>query len=269
LAEFPPVWSVAGDIRGEAALRYMPPPSSPGEQALIVCDAVSHCDAWSAAVLRTLLEYAATRLLMPITLSLPSDQNVRVALTDALGTLPNGVQLARDTKLPTRTSHNVIMPATRVRNLGLAEAVAEHLPGTSRSAGASRRELNFLALVLLELLTNALAHGKSPVEAVASVGYEAEEDELQLVVCDLGQKIARQREAGEVLSEAWKVSEKRGRRTPSGLPGIGAMAMRRSMNLSLSIFSGTGRVFWRAGKARFVSEEPFIPGFTAAVVLHR
>jgi hypothetical protein len=268
MPEMPPVWSISGDVRGERALRYLPPPSSPGDQVLVACDNISAADAYSGVAIRSLLEYAAARLLMPVTLSLPQDDAVRTILCDLVGGLPNGVRIARGASAPTGSSARVILPAARVRDVGFAELVTNHLPDTPRTAGATRRELNFLSASLGELLSNALLHSRSPIDAIASVAHEPEEDELQLVVTDLGMTIARASDAAQALDSAWKTSEGRSR-FPGGLASIGVRAERLNLDVSVSLYAGNGRLFQRAGTTHLASEEPFIPGFTAAVVLHR
>jgi hypothetical protein len=220
--------------------------------------------------LRALLEYPATRLLMPVTLDLPNDEAVCCDFYDGLGELPNNVTLARGTKPPDRRSHNVILPAFRIRDTGTAELIAEHLPVTPRSAGVERRELAFLAGAMSELTGNALRFAKSPVDVIASVALEKEEDEVQLVVADLGDRFARGDDVAVRLEEAWRTNESRGRQTPSGLQGIALSAHARHLEVSLGIYSGTGRLLCKSGHDPvFVTEQPFVPGFVAAVVLHR
>src|SRR6202043_1991274 len=118
-------------------------------------------------------------------------------------TLPNGVQLARDTTVPDRLDQNVILPATRVDDIAIAELIAAHLPNTDHSAGVSRRELSYLALAFQELVTNAILHAKSPIDVVAAVALEPEHDELQVIVCDLGGTTSLHHDAATRLEPAW------------------------------------------------------------------
>jgi len=225
---------------------------------------------WASVVIRALLEYAATRLMMPVTLSLPTDTVVRRDFFDGLGALPNGVVLARGAKTPSGESKRVILPACRIRDLGFAELVASHLPLTTRSAGVARRELAFIAAALQELTSNAVLHAQSPIDVIAGVGYDPEYDEVQLVVADLGDTVSRHDDASVVLQEAWQTSEQRKRRVPSGLPGIVLNAEARSLDASLNLYSGTGRLIVRAGgDPQILTEQPYVPGFVGNVLLHR
>lgn len=271
LPELPELWSVSGDASGEEALVHLPGFHSRSDQLLVACDGLKACDIWSGVVIRALLEYAAVRLMMPVTLSLPTDHDVRREFFDALGgLLPNNVTLAAGATTPSGESKRVILPACRIDELGFAGVVASHLPGTPRSAGVERRELSFIAAALQTLVSNALLHASSPINAIAGVGFEPDYNEVNLVVADLGDRVARHDDAADVLDEAWRTNERTGRKVPPGLPGILLTARARSLDATLNLYSGTGRLFVRAGEEpRILTEQLFVPGFVANVRLHR
>jgi hypothetical protein len=266
MAEFTSVHSIpgrAGDLRGEIALDYLPRRGSAPEDVMIACGAITLVDAWSFTTVRTLIEYPATRLLVPVHFMPPSDDSTCETLLAGLGVLPKGVTVAPGAP-PDPDDHNIILPATRIDSYAIGDAIAEHLPNTTRTAGTATRERVMIALALQELVDNTLTHAKSPTDAIAAIAVEPEESELQLVVTDLGSSVADDPNAAHLLEAAWNARGERG-----GLPSIVSGAERRGFDLSLLIYAGTGRLACRTGgQATLTSEEPHIPGFTVAVTIH-
>jgi hypothetical protein len=232
---------------------------------MIMCDGVTDADAWSGTALRALVEYTATRLLMPVTFVPPNDPSVWALLASLIGGLPNRAVLPVGGTWPDPVA-SVILPAGRVTDLGTAESLAGVLP--TFGAAYPRREINFLAGALGELLNNALRHGaKSPIDVIATVAHERENNELQLVVADLSEAVSFHGDAERILSENWAASQSRPNRS-GGLASIASKADRLDLDVSLAFCSGTGRFFWRGGNVVTASEQ-YIPGFTAAVTVHR
>lgn len=263
----PPVVSVAGDIRNEAALEFLPALGHTEKELMVACDGVTHADAWSGASLRTLIEYAATWLGMPVTLALPGTAGVRSLVATLIGDLPNGARLPEGATWPASV-RSVLLPGIRVANVGQAEQYANAF-ATVAERNYDRREITFLAAGLGTLLDNALLHAaKSPVGAIACVAHEREEDELQLVVCDLAETISSRSDADVALEEAWATSKAGFRGVPGGLAGIAGMADRRGLDTSIALHSGTGRLHWRSGRT-LKSKGSYVPGFTAVVTVHR
>src|SRR5207249_510279 len=99
MPEFIPFHSIPGengDLRGEGALRYLPVRgSSPGE-VMISCGLIISSDAWSFTVIRTLIDYPAKRLSVPVGLTPPRDGDARRCFLAGLGSLPNQVYLTED-----------------------------------------------------------------------------------------------------------------------------------------------------------------------------
>ena len=267
MAALPPVVSVAGDIRNEAALEFLPALGRTENELMVACDGVTHADAWSGAALRTLIEYAASWLGMPVTLALPKTAAVRSLLATLVGDLPNGSRLPEGATWPA-SSRSVLLPGVRIRNSWQAEQYANAF-ATVAERNYARSEVTFLAAGLGTLLDNVFQHASSsPVGAIACVAHEREENELQLVVSDLAESISREQAAGDALEAAWVASQAGHRGVPRGLAGIAGMAERRGLDTSIALHSGTGRLHWRAGKA-LKSTGSYVPGFTAVVTVHR
>jgi hypothetical protein len=152
---------------------------------------------------------------------------------------------------------NVLLAARRIISLEHADALFDDL--VDRSGGRLREPVRFAAKHLPELALNALTHGSnSPTAPVVCGIHERDEDEVQLVVIDLGNRMAR--EDAEALEHAV-----RGR--PEGhLRSLVESAGARDIDLSLTLASGVGRVYWRGGRWSRATAEP-VPGFTAALTL--
>jgi hypothetical protein len=264
----PPVVSVAGDIRRETALEYLPALGKTTEEELMLaCDRVTHADAWSGASLRALVEYAATWLGMPVTVALPGTAAIRSLLATLMGDLPNGATLPDGAKWP-ESARSVLLPGSRIENSWQAEQYANAF-ATVAGRYYSRREITFLAAALGVLLDNALVHGgKSPVGAITAIAHEREDDELQVVVCDLSEVVSRRSDASEALATAWATSEAGFHGVPGGLVGLATMAGARDFDVTIALTSGSGRLRWRAGEME-AEQSSYVPGFTAAVTLHR
>lgn len=263
----PPVVSVSGDIRREAALEFLPELGRTEKELMVACDGVTHADAWSGASLRALIEYAASWLGMPVTLALPRTSAARSLLATAIGDLPNGSQLPSGASWPA-SARSVLLPGIRVGNLGEAELYANAFTTVSERY-YPRSEIGFLAAALGTLLHNALRHApKSPVDAISCVAHEREANELQLAVSDLAETISRRSDADQALAEAWATSEEGYHGVPGGLVGLAVMAERRGLDVTIALHSGTGRMRWRAGQPT-ISRGTYVPGFTSVVTVHR
>jgi hypothetical protein len=251
-----------GDLRGEIALEYLPRRGSAPEDVQIGCSAIKLVDTWSFVAMRTLIEYPARRLCVPVHFMPPNDDATCETLLAGLGDLPNGVTVSADAPSDP-DDRNIILPATRIDSAAIGESIGAHLPHTTRSAGTPVRERRMIALALQELVDNALSHAKSPTDAIASIAVEPEQKELQLVVNDLGDGIADRPDAAERLEAGWNSRGNRG-----GLRSIVTNAERRGFDLSLLISAGTGRLACRSGNPVIVTtDEPHIPGFTVAVTI--
>ena len=252
-----------GDLRGEIALDYLPRRGSPPEDVQIGCMAIKLVDTWSFVAMRTLIEYPAARLLVPVHFMPPSDDATCETLLAGLGDLPNGVTVSAGAPSDP-DDRNIILPATRIDSYAISESIGAHLPGTPRSARTPVRERRMIALALQELVDNALSHANSPIGSIAAIAVEPEQEELQLVVTDLGSGVADRPDAADLLEAGWNARGGRG-----GLRSIVTNAERRGFDLSLMIYAGTGRLACRTGNPATVStDEPHIPGFTVAVTIH-
>jgi hypothetical protein len=264
--ELSPSWSISGDIRGDRALRYLPPASSPCDEVMVLCAGVERADAYSGFALRSLLEYVSGRLLVPVVLEFPDPSaNIAIKLSTLIGTFPNGVRPVADASFPVGSDRSVVMPAVRLQNVGFAELVSDAMLDFDRPGEVDFRSIRFLAAALLALADNGIKYAKSPVDVIACLAYNSDENEIQLVVGDLGHTVARHADVSNLLAELWQKSTTTGR-SGGGLVGICKLAEAGGFDSSLAIHSGSGRMTCRAGEPpSFQKGEPAVPGFVASV----
>lgn len=254
--------TLPSDLRGEAALALLPPAGPPLSEVMLFGESVRHIDAWGGAALRAKIEYLARYQQRRVILSLPAEQGPR----DLLHALvrydhPQHLVLPSDTTHTSRpTPRNVLLSARSIRSLDHAEAIAEDL--FDRASGRLAPAIRFVAKYLPELVLNALTHATdSPIRPVACALHDRDEDEVQLVICDLGMRIARRTDAADALDAAVTGAPE------GGLHTLADSATRRGVDASLTLASGTGRLYWRAGQWHKATVDPKLPGFTVALTL--
>lgn len=258
----PLVETLPSDLRGEGALPILPVPAPPPSEVMLFGDSVRHVDAWGASALRVKVEYLARYQQRRVTLSLPSERVVRELLHALIRhDCPRHLVLPTDSGSESAPApQNVLVGARRVPSLEHADAIVEDL--SDRANGRLNPAIRFAAKWLPELALNALTHGKdSPVPPIACVLHEREEDELQLVVVDLGLRVARSDEADTVL-------ESRVLASPEGaLSTLVGSASHRGLDVTLTLAAGTGRLYWRNGRWRRAVADEYLAGFTAVVTV--
>lgn len=258
----PDAETLPSDLRGEPALTLLPASAPPPSELLLFGDPVRHIDAWGGAALRTKIEYVARHQQRQVTCCLPTQRGAR----DLLHALvrhdhPQHLVLPSDDADPIGpTPRNVLVPACCIHSLDHADAIAEEL--LDSASGELAPAIRFAASQLPELGLNALRHAAgSPIRPVACAVHERDEHEVQLVICDLGTRIARRSDAADALQAA--VSE-----APNGgLNTLVDSARHRDIDLSLTLASGNGRLYWRGGRWYKATADTRIPGFTSALTL--
>ncbi len=260
--DFHPMISCPADCTGETGLGLLPQPGSAPCEAWLLSEGVARVDACGAAALRALVEFRARAQQERLFVTPPEDPTARRLLITALGGgLPSKVLGIDGNPLSVdRAARSVILPACRVRSVSDVDALAEHLQ--ERARGYNSRAAALVAIAFAHLAENALQHAPdSSVRAITAVTHDRDTDALRLAVIDLGGSVARHQDAADVLSELAAGSAER---EAGGLASLVDLAERRSLNLTLRLTAGTGRLVWdRAGFRTHSSSS--IGGFAAWV----
>jgi hypothetical protein len=258
----PPWISITGDVRGQAALRYLPVADGGEDCTCVFCDHVTAVDTWSGCVVRALLEYARRGLGIPVQLSPPAAPAVCAQLAARTGELPQGITIS-GARWELGEPDEILVPAVRIRERALASQVADFVPFIGAGLGYPRRETRFLGAAFATLVDNAATHAAgSPVDAIAGVAYEPESNELQVVVIDLADGVSGASDSEGALADIWANSTARF----GGLAGLAAMAENWGLDVTLSLASGTGRLTWDASGVEHGSDQ-YVAGFTAAAIV--
>lgn len=255
--------SLAGDVRGEAALVYIPRRPSNAPEFMIRADAVTHVDAWTGSALRTVVEYQGRVRQRRVVLSPPSAANVARLLAGLLDNdLPGHFCLSNDAAAVGSRPRTVILPSTVTTSLSAADEVGDAIPALG--SHYPRRRVNFLAGAAVSLAENAIQHAAdSQIGAVVTLAHDREEDGLQLVVTDLGGSITHAADPHLVLEAAVQESMA----NDGSLAGLTLQAERLGLDVTLTLAAGSGRLYWRAGSWT-LAEAQHVEGFTAAVTVH-
>jgi hypothetical protein len=251
--------SLPSELRGEEALVMLPQRGPAPAEVLIRGEGLRSIDGWGAAAVRTKIEYHARYQARRVTLSPPTNAEawrllhalIRVDHPEHL-IVPNDAESV-DPSAP----RSVILPAVAFRSLDAVDAISERLLDEAR--GRIRQQLRFVATALPEFVLNSLTHASaSPTRPVACVFHDRSEDELQLVVCDLGERIARQAHAAAALQAALAA------RSEGAITTLAEAARMRGLDVTISLASGSGRLYWRAGRWHPATAQA-VAGFTAAI----
>lgn len=252
--------SLPQELCGENALKILPESGGPRGEVMIFGDGVAQIDAWGGTALRTAIEYHGRYLQRRVTLSLPSDHEACALLHGLVRhDHPGHLVLPNDSNHQDKpVPRNVLLQAQPIAAIDQAEGVAEVL--FDEAEGRLRDAARFVAKSLPELVVNSLVHGKRrPIPPVACAIHDREEDEVQLVVTDLGRHHPPYN--GIRLRDAVLSGE--------GIHGLNSLveqAERRSIDVSLSLVAGSGRLAWRSGNWQSAEDEP-MSGFSAAITI--
>lgn len=250
--------SLTSEACGEAALSLLPIRGEAPAEVCVNAAGLQRIDAWGAVALRVYAELHARIQQRQVTLTQPKDAGAWRMLFHLLcSDPPKHLVPSNDSSLPAGAAPSAIhLPAVRIPSADIADQLAEAL--LSRPAGRLTRALRFAAGQLPLLVENALIHGStSPIKPVACCFYDAEEDELQLVVADLGTRYDRETDPAKLLAAV--------EAQPDGsLVTMVEVAEARGIDVTLTLAAGAGRVYWRAG-AWSTAVAQAVPGFTAAL----
>ena len=247
------------DALSEYALSLMPARGEPPAETMIYAGGLKRIDAWGGTAVRTAVELWARSQQQQVCVSPPKDPEAWRMLFHLLATdCPRHLILTDDSSQPTgRRPSAVLLPTARLLSIADADRMAEMLLGLP--AGRLTRQLRFLAMQLPELALNALEHGATSVTSpIACCFYDRHEDELQLVVSDLGTAYDRDDQAAQRLLEAVR------ERPDGALTAAVELAEARGLDATLTLAAGSGRAYWRGGTWSSASALA-VSGFTAAL----
>jgi hypothetical protein len=256
------VLSLSGELCGESALSYLPMRGQSPSEWLFHAGGLTAIDAWGATALRTSIEFYARYQARQVTISQPKRAEAWRLLFHVLGNdCPAHVRLSDDADAPTGRSAPtaIILPAVRIPSVERADAIAAALLATA--SGRLAWAIRFMASQVPELALNALTHGEgSPTHPVLCMFYDREEDQVQLVVCDLGSRYDSLNDADQALRA--DVAEQ----SDGALTTAVELAVSRGIDATLTVAAGNGRLYWRRGKWTS-TKAVAIPGFGAALTV--
>jgi len=227
---------------------------------MVIADHLKAIDAWGAAALRTTIEFYARIQQQQVTLSAPADTSAWRLLYHLLGQdCPTHFRLSDDASRPPGAAPSaIILPAMRVPAVEISEQIAEAI--IDGDSGRLSPALRFRAGQFPELVHNSLMHPReSPTKPVACCFFDSSEDEVQLVVCDLGGRFDRETDAKKLCAAV--------EAQPDGaLTTAAEVAAQRGIDATLTLAAGAGRLYWRAGNWT-TAVAAAVPGFTAALAV--
>lgn len=258
----PALLSTLPDLRGEAALAtFLPPEGATASEVLVVAQHLEKVDAFTACALRALIEYHARVRSTRVILNPPDHAETYRTLWHLLGDdRPKHFGCSNDASPPGKTApRTVILPATVIPSVGMGDIIAGLVPRLCDPMPKPPARL--IAGAFAELVDNALFHGDdSPIGAVAAIFHERSMHALQLVVIDLGARVAREPDAPAALSDCIVESE----HNDGGLASLVHQIERRDLDARILIAAGNGRVQWGSG-GWTASQAQHVNGFTASV----
>lgn len=248
-------------MRGEAALALLPLRGKPARELWLPADNLTAIDAWGSVALRTLIEFAARAQGKPVKMSRPTSKAAWNTLFYMLGPeLPaHFFWASADRPDVRRRPSGIVLPAVRIPSLDHALVLSDAL--ISKASDRSKTAVRFSAQLLPELASNSLRHGHdSPTSPVAAIYYDRIEDEVQLVVCDLGGTYDQDAKAATKLRASMAAA-------PEGaLVSAVELAAARGIDATLTVAAGRGRLYWR--QERWTeAEAQMVPGFTVALTV--
>jgi hypothetical protein len=256
--------SIADPFSGEESLVHLPTPQKAPNEVMLNARSVTAVDAYSGVVTRALIDYFAWFHQVNVIFDPPDARRAWQTLAGLLGTPPAHFILADGAPSPGSYPRTVILPAQRVRDRTEATNVVDRLYDDARDRGHQRASVRFLAKSAAELLRNALQHADdSPIGAVCAGLYDRSADELELVVADLGMRVARRDDAPQALAEALERSEE----NFGALASLSAEAASRGLDVSVTVASGTARLYGRGTTWNSASAQA-VAGWTVGLRAH-
>ncbi len=265
--------SLTGSVVGPHALRHVPDlrgvQSGGAEELLIEARGMTGADAFTAVAIRAVIErHLASDADATVCPWFPRDPACRRRLHYLLGALPERCALPDDYRVP-RRDPRILIPALAVVDIDEAELIGR----TIRAAGSSSHLGNlrlavahaqFLAVSAVALLDNALTYASdSGCAPIISCAIEAESRDVQLVVYDLGERVATNAHSLARLRE----SLDRSRANFGGLTNVLDLARRHGFEASMVIRSGTAFARWDGSWE--TREVAYSPGWGTGITVDR
>jgi hypothetical protein len=255
-----PAWRGQRALRGLAALVKGAAP-----RLEIDARAVEHPDAFTGAALRAAIErHLVADRGHSVTIREPRAPGALAMLADMVGPLARPARWAGEMPVPGR-EQRVLLPATRIEDDETAKLLAYWLTIVAGPLRLPSSEARMLAAAAMAFADNDLRHraiDASP--ALLCACHEPQAHDLQ-VVC-LSSRVLP--DAAADPATYIRDLDNRSRENLGGLYSLTALAERRGIDATLRVAVGTGRLFRRAGKARFDSGAGELPGFAASLEVH-
>jgi len=256
--------SLSADVRGVNALHYLRDPRRDKDHAdemLLQASVVQAADAYTGAAVRALIEsHLSGGSSRTVTLWPPNDTTVAPLFSDLVGPLPEGCHIPHGSDAALREPA-VIVPASVVRDVREAEALALFLRAAAPHAPVVVEVARILAEALLAFAINGLAYAPdSPCGVVVCAALDAETNRASVVAIDQGQSVCASDDSFAALKQALA----RSHTSFGGLENVRALAARLGLESRLTVASGTGRIR-RPGETR--GDAAYVPGWCAALTI--
>lgn len=252
--------SMTGDIRRQVAPRCLLTPGDANSELVIFAPGVTHVDVVSATATRLRVErhwrqHPGGR----VSIERPTATGTAEQYLEMLAPLPAEVVILGG-EPPMGSSRVALVPATPIADESAAVHAAGFALEACEAARISQARANIVALAIAELASNALRHATdtiAPVVVAATVHGRTRT--LEVAATDLGQGFSEAKDAHRLLG-----------RIPGASGGSGGLAhlirqgRRRSVNVTVEMLAGRGRLRWAWNSHR---AEPlaYIPGTTVVV----
>ena len=196
----------------------------------------------------------------------PADDGAWSMLYNLLGgALPSRATWS-GTRAHARRDHQVLLPAMALDDDDTVELVTdEALPKIVRHLGYGDRAARAVQEAAAIFAHNAMTHGAdSPIAPILCCALDAQGNDLQLVVADLGAGAPDDDGGPAIVQDAVR----RSRANDFGSLAMLASQSRGGLQLSVRLAHGTGRGRYRTGGSWHYSPAPHVPGFIAGLEIH-
>jgi len=259
----PELLSLSGPITRERALdallRVGPAVGAAAELAMFA-EEMTDVDAVAGAAVRLrICRHLREHTDGQMTIVPPRDALVAERLLELLSPLPERVVLSDGRAMPEESRYGLV-PATLIADGDDARLAAEFALEACEHARVSEVRANVIAVTIMELADNALAHATgTPDPPAVAATVTGRERFVEIATVDLGAGLSEQSDCLD-----------RVRQIPGTKGGNGFLAhlirkgASRELQISIEIITGVARLRWTATRHRTVRAN-YVPGTTVIV----
>lgn len=241
-------------------------PAAP--QLLLVGTTLNRVDAWGGLVVRAAVDaHLDADSGHTVSLVEPTNDESWALMSDLLGSslLPSRCSWAGTRALAPRGSRVLVPTSAILDQEDVQLVVDEGLRRATAALGYGDRAGHALQEAAAVFLHNAHTHGAaSRIAPLVCATFEAQGNDLQVVVLDLGPGQPAVGHGATALREAVESS----RKNLSSLHGLTGRK-RGGLQFSVRLAWGTGRAAFRSGGSWRFSDAAELPGFMAGLEIHR